>query len=381
EQQTLDLYVGGQGGSFPERVERRGDRTDRLYGVGGEVQFVLAPSHWLELTPQYQSGRDHRILIEQSTNYDETTERERQDLNSERDYQLILEHTWISRNNRIHVGRLLDDHQDYYGHRLDPGTISVRSSAQLNLRRAENSVTIYPGTPYQTRDSFRERTNLLGLASELTYYSPLGIDVNLSLGLSRRSSGSSRTSTIDIYSHNQSYYYNVSFAYFSYRWDSAKRRNIGWDQIEDIDYLLGPLLQPLDWKASFSLTPPASRWWANLPEENIFNFFKGESDDRWQGTLAGAIGLGVGMEIGLDVRYDQSLNRYYSVSGWVWTTSSQTDVWTVAPGVKWQPGRRFRTDLTVTETFNETKSWYRSGYSHQDYQHTWQLLINYTILI
>ncbi len=378
EQQTLDLYVGGQGGSFPERVERRGDRTDRLYGVGGEVQFVLAPSHWLELTPLYQSGRDHRILIEQSINYDETTERERQDLNSERNFSLTLAHTWVSRDNRIPVGRLLDDHRDYYGHRLDPGTIAVRSSAQLNLRRAENSVMIYPGTPYQTRDSFRGRTNLLGLASELTYYSPLGIDVNLSLGLSRRSSGSSRTATIDTYDHNQSYYYNVSFVYFSYRWDPAKRRNIGWDQIEDIDYLLGPLLQPLDWRASFSLTPPASRWWAYLPEENIFNFFKGESDDHWRGTFASAIGLGAGLEMGLDVSFDQSVSNYTSDAQ---SQRSVTNGWSVHPTLKWQPGSRFRTDVALTETYRDYQVAYSYGGDSDYYTHTWQLLINYTILI
>ncbi len=379
EQQTLELFAGGeQGGSVPGRYELIIDRTDRLYGVGGRVQFLLAPSHWLELTPLYQSGRDHSVVGDQSIGYDETTERERQDLSSERNYSLNLEHTWVSRDNLIPVGRLLDDHRDYYGHRLDPGTISVRSSAQLSLRRAEVSSVIYPGTPRENRYASRGRSNALGLTSELTYYSPLGIDVNLSLGLSRRSSGSSHRSTIDNYSHNQSYYYSLSLNYFSYRWDPAKRRNIGWDQIEDIDYLLGPLLQLLDWKASFIIIPPASNWSARYAEENIFNFFKGESDDHWRGTFAGAIGLGAGLEMGLDVSFDQSVSNYTSDAQ---SQRSVTNGWSVHPTLKWQPGSRFRTDVALTETYRDYQVAYSYGRDSDYYTHTWQLLINYTILI
>lgn len=379
DQQTLERYVGGgQGGSVPVRLERRDDRTDRLYGIGGEVQFLLAPSHWLQLTPMYQSGRNNRFLSEQRVNYDETTERERQDLNSERYYNLILDHTWISRANRISLGRILDDHRNYYGHRLDPGTIAVRSSAQLNLQRMVISSVNYMGTPRENRYENRRRANALGLASELTYYSPLGIDVHLSLDLSRRNSGSSQRPTIDNYIHDQSYYYSLTLAYFSYRWDPAKRRDIGWDQIGDIDYLLGPLLQPIDWNASFSITPPASRWSERYADENIFNFFKGESDDHWRGNLAGAIGLGAGIEMGLDVAFEQSVTRY------AYDNQSQLGIvntWSVHPTLKWQPGSRFRTDVALTETYRDYRVSSSNGDTDDHYYHTWQLLINYTILI
>ncbi len=298
-------------------------------------------------------------------------------------YGISADHTWISSNATIPLGQILDDHKSYYGHRLPPGTFRVSSSASLALERRNGKQSRERvGTPVRDYRTYKSRRDLLSVTSVVSYFSKFNLDLMLRFMLDRQVSGSARDNEKMSYGHTQTHYFNLQLSYYSFRWDPNKRQSIGWNQISDIDYLFGPLMQPRDWRASISVTPPAHEWNGRYDEENIFNFFKGESNNKWSVLSASALGICEGVEIGLNANYQQVVSSYDYEPGY--NRRYRYDKWVVSPHLRWQPGTRFRMDFTAEEYYSDYDGVTWHGYyetREHEYRHTWAIKVVYSILI
>lgn len=361
------------------------DRSSRQYGAFVEPVFFLRNNHWARLRASVNTSRtasDARGHIESeltvTSNYHDIADRK---VDS---YSLSIDHTWISMNGPILRQQILDDKTRYYGRRLTPGSLQVNSfvSASFNRTYIDQS-SQNNALPIRSRSSWSKSDQLVFL-SQATYYSRFNFDLTLQLQLIRGTNGTSTNEVADRYEHSETYGCSFGIGYYSFRWSPDERRSISWDHIRDIDYLYGPLLRTLDWRASVSVMPPTHRWSIVSTDGNIFRFYKGESDNRWTTAFSGAIGLAEGVEVGLGVQYFQE--QYSSVrviDESIWRLY-KNDTWTITPQVRWQPGERFRVDFTAKETYSSSDRLLHVGgleeLSHA-YSHYWEIKVVYTILI
>ncbi len=367
-------------------VRSVGDRDDALRSNEIFVEALLLKSnrHWASIRPSFNSYvNDNKS---ENTNWDDSqiTSRTINKLIDDTNvYGISADHTWISNGSSVPLGQILDDYTAYYGHRLAPGTIRISSSADLTLGR-EKFERSYERVDTPVRDStnYRSRRDRLSVTSEVSYFSKFNLDLMLRFILDRKVSGSARDNETMSFAHAQSHYFNLQLSYYSFRWNPDKRQSIGWNQISDIDYLFRPLMQPRDWRASVSVTPPAHEWIGRLDEENIFNFFKGESNNRWILSYSSALGVCEGVEIGLDANYQQDVSPYDDEPGYV--TQYRYDNWVVSPHLRWQPGTRFRVEFRADEYYSDydAVNWYGNDDTREHYyDHTWVVQLLYTIII
>ncbi len=298
-------------------------------------------------------------------------------------YSISSEHTWISKHTPITLQQVLDDHGAYYNHRLPTGTIRVNSSFSLRLeRRDAKDVRERVYNPVREVRSYFTRADRIMAWSEATYYSKYNLDLKMRFTLNREATGGNDIGNVVADYHTQSHGFDFQLAYYSFRWDPDQRQSIGWDKVNDIDYLFGPLMQPGDWCASISVIPPAHRWTARYSDNNIFNFFKGESNNRWILSYSSALGVCEGVEIGLGATYQQDLTT--SAYDPDYSSRYRYDRWTVRPHFRWQPGTRFRMDFTAEEYYSDYDGVTWNGYyetREHEYRHTWAIRVVYSILI
>ncbi len=370
--------------SLVRRYEQESESVRRNYEIFVEPVFLLSQHHWASIRPSFLSHPSS--TLRETMNLRETQGLEKtidRGTSADRAYGLALNHTWIGRGSPIPLNQILDDQGDYYGHRFTTGTIRVSTSADLKLRR-------YRSESWREREGgfrfsfhpYESREDVLIATSEVTYYSRYNLDLSLKFSLDRRSSGGGQRISDAIYYHTQVHYFDLKLSYFSYRWDPSKRNEIGWGKIGDMDYLYGPLLRPRDWRASITITPPAERWTYRDPEESVFNFFKGESDDRWTMIYSSAVGVCDGVEMGLDVNYSQVVWRHND-DPYYRQEAREVD-WAIGQRFRWQPGQRFRVDLSFSENYNYNDDVVYSGQSEHrghEYSHTWSARVVYSILI
>ncbi len=367
-------------------VRSVGDRDDAFRSNEIFVEALLLKSnrHWASIRPSFHSYvNDNKS---ENTNWDDSQIRSRtinKLIDDTNVYGISADHTWISNDATVPLGQILDDHTSYYGHRLTPGTFRISSSADLTFGREKYERTSERvDTSIRDSTTYRSRRDRLSVTSEVSYFSKFNLDLLLRFILDRKVSGSARDNEVTSYGHTQRHYFDLQLSYYSFRWDSDKRQSIGWNQINDIDYLLGPLMQPRDWRASISVTPPAHEWSGYYDEENIFNFFKGESNNRWILSYSSALGVCDGVEIGLDATYQQDvITSAYDPD---YLSRYRYDRWTVRPHFRWQPGTRFRMDFTAEEYYSDYDGVTWHGYyetREHEYRHTWAIKVVYSILI
>ena len=358
--------------------------VDRDYEAFVEPLYLFSNRHWASLRASYNgqstNGRSQDYDGFDYTNPSPGVMRYAVQMHV---YGLAANHTWISKNAHIQREQILDDHSSYYGHRLEPGSFRLSSAIDLwFLRRTSQGWEERDGLNWNYTSPSYRRENVLRVSSELKYFSFLDIDLSARFTLNRQSRASGHTRVIRNSTHEQTYKFQFELAYYSYRWDANERKEIGWDKVNDMDYLYGPLLRPRDFRVSLVIEPPEHEWTAVLDNQNIFKFFKGESNNRWFGRLTGGIGVSDGVEAGFDANYqqDMTIEDYFPP----YFDNFRSDTWYVTPKLRWQPGQRFRLEFSVTETYRDTK--YTSsqlGENRQvhEYRHTWRLYTVYTILI
>ncbi len=359
--------------------KRNDDSNYRSNSIFVEPVLLQDSHHWASLRLGYRSDR----RLEYSKITDEIKSEgllisQRKIRNESQLYTAAISHTWISNSSAIPREQLLDDHSSYYGHRLAPGTFRITSSLGINLERSKSEQLIArEGNQFEVTRTSEGRTDRFTASSEAAYFSKINLDLKLRFTLRRDVYGRQPS-----YHHNQSHGFNLLLSYYSFRWNPDKRQSIGWNQISDIDYLFGPLMQPRDWRASISVTPPVHRWESVYDDATIFNFFKGESNNVWEFAFANSLGVCEGVEVGLDAVYYQAMFvEYYGGQS---RREFRSDNWTLRPHLRWQPGSRFRVDFTASEYYDDYESvtWYDGNAQREHaYQHTWRLNIVYSVLI
>ncbi|MBK7093089.1 MAG: hypothetical protein IPH59_15460 [bacterium] len=277
-----------------------------------EPVFLQSNHHWASIMLAYLN--DSRTVVTEARNGIKTENPVTALTTSATDndiYSISSKHTWISKHTPIALQQILDDHGAYYNHRLAPGTFRVNSSLALNLERRHSKLERERvGSPVREVRSYFTRVDRIAAWSEATYFSKYNLDLKLRFTLNREATGGNEIGNVVADYHTQTHSFDLQLAYYSFRWSPDKRQSIGWEKVSDIDYLLGPLMQPGDWSASLSVRPPTHRWTASYSDNNVFNFFKGESDNRWSVTQTSAFGVCEGVELGLDVYYQQEVSSY-----------------------------------------------------------------------
>ncbi len=378
-----EFYRPVEQDSVFEHYSKCSKSRNRNYELYVEPLILLNSHHWVSIRPSFKSQptsnqNDYEFPADAAFPQDAGRYE-----STDRTYGVGVNHTWISSNRAVSRSQILDDFSGYYGHRLAAGTLRVSTAASLSLRRAasEQWLEHSDGLKYNRRH-YESRNDQLFVTTEATYFSKYNLDISLKFTLDRQSSGGGTFIADANYYHTQVHYFDIRATYNSYRWNPDRRREIGWDQISDIDYLFGPLLRPGDLRSSISITPPADRWTYRDSKESAFKFFKGESDNRWRIANSNYLGLCDGIEASLGIVYFQENTQYNDYPEF--SRQYRSDVWTLTPRICWQPGQRFRVDFTVSETYEDSDEFTRYNGNESrwhEYLHTWQLYTVYTILI
>ena len=354
----------------------------RIYEFAVEPLWLINPGHWISVRPSFANSNspDRGYRVSESDSLGRSTI-ETREFSLGRTYRLLVNHTWLSGEKSISREQILDDVNGYYGRRPNSGTLRINTSVSLMLDNIEYNSHREEDSAVTKLGYYWMRTRDFTAATSLTYYSPLGIDASIGIVTRRNSFGYGSKKDSMIFQHYQTNSVTIRLDFYSYRYDSSRRREIGWDKISDIDYLHGPLLRPKDVHSSFVVSPPRSNWFFVSPKGNIFNFYKGEPNHHWTINVTNAIGVCPGVELGLDFDYDRSVIR--SNRGPDDWRRDCTETLVISRTVRWQPGNGFRIDFSA-----RSHHYWRDIHRHRptgDFdQHTsdsaWQLYTVYTML-
>ncbi len=195
---------------------------------------------------------------------------------------------WVSRSVTIPYQQLLDNFQGYYGMQLPANTLRFSGAAQFRYQDQSSELRIYPADDIATQNSFKGVYRELNLDLGLEYFIMPNLNCSVML-TSRRTVSNSSRSLLNSHGQRTSTTFGVQYRNFS--WDQTKRQEIGWSEISDIDYLLGAMPRPGDWRVSLSVRPPTYYADFRANEVSLFNFFKGEDDSRWEERFIGEVGV------------------------------------------------------------------------------------------
>ncbi|MGB5105986.1 MAG: hypothetical protein WBP29_12050 [Candidatus Zixiibacteriota bacterium] len=222
------------------------DRAGRI-----EVTNLLQPTIWAGLSYQYlyeahsNEGFYHAEYLGGFGGHID----QRIDVGSASDYahEVVGRLTWLSRNQVIERQRLLDNFRGYYGDELERGTFLMQSEFRWYRERSNLRSTSYEGTENEVVDDDLDvhRTHELSVSARLSYYLRPNVTTGAKLQIERSVLESPEYYDPDFH-NTQLTTLSYWFEFRSYRWQADKRREISWDEVSDIDYLLGPMLRKAD---------------------------------------------------------------------------------------------------------------------------------------
>ena len=318
------------------------DGHDRAGSI--QITRLWQPQMWSSLSYEYAHIDRQQKSFRRSTIFDSGDEEMNQKLHidaaGEYTHEVISTLTWLSRRQQIERQLILDNYNKYYGLELERGTFVFNSELRwYRQRRNFREAEFVDVDNYELSDirSVRHRYEL-EIAADLGYYVRSNLSTGAKLRIYRQAQEQSQNYET-FFNNKQLNSLTYWLEFRTYRWRADKRREISWDQVSPLDYILGPLLRPLDLRLRLDATPPALEELYDTRTGRAWRFRLGSFNRDWQVTLAGAVGLPHHCEVGSTFSY-----RYYRS---VWTSDALTRYtyqdWDTS--LKWQPLRFAR--LTV----------------------------------
>lgn len=283
-------------------------------------------------------------------------------------YTFAASSDWISGRTEVPYQQILDNFQGYYGKQLPAKTVHLATSASFRYNENRTDVEAY-------RDDLLERsTQSKGFNRSLhfdfsgRYYLLPNLNAAAQFVVDRQQVENSRAPLTRRGFHAQTNSLKFLIDYTSSVWQADQRGKVGWENISDIDYLLGAMLLPGDFRISADFQPPTYQARFYNEDVSLLNFFRGDDDGDWHTALRGAVGIGYGVEVNQMLSY-QSLQRESFSDQPYWEF-----IWTST--VKAQPSDFARVGLQLQERF------YRDipSYLYSD-DHTWSVDVRLDIVI
>ncbi len=345
------IYTGQEEIDTTDSYETRyRDVIDRAGGI--QLTRLIQPSMWAMLSYRY---------LHESQRYDRLVHNEylgslwglidhRIDLTNTSDYahEFIGAITWISRHQIVERQRLLDNYREYYGMELERGTLMINSDFRWYRRRYNTQDTRFRGTSSEATSDIRtvQRTHELSLNTELSYYLRSNVSTGAILRIARVVQERPGNEAPE-FRNGQSTTLSYWLEFRNYRWQADKRREISWDQVSDIDYLLGPMLRASDLRIRVEATLPGFKESSSSDSRELWKFQPGSLNRDWHMMLQGGIGLPNNCEITSNFSY-----RYRQVE-WPdpdWLTRHTDQDW--ESSLKWQPLRFARLSLLYKYSYS-----------------------------
>lgn len=340
---------------------RHSEVIDRAGGI--QLTRLMRPSTWLSLAYQYlhESQRyerlvhneylgslwgrfDHRIVLTHTNDYA---------------HEIVGELTWLSRNQSVERKKLLDNYAGYYGKELERGTLLINSDIRWYRKRYNTQDTRFRDTSGEATSDIRtvQRTHELSLNTELSYYLRSNVSTGAILRMARVVQERPGDEAAE-FRRGQSTILSYWLEFRNYRWQSDKRREISWDQVSDIDYLLGPILRTADMQIRLDVTPPGLEESTISASKELWKFQLGSLNRDWYMMLQGGIGLPHNCEVSSNFSYRYRRVEWYSTD---WLTRYTDQDW--ESSLKWQPLRFARLSLLYKYSYSRVTddSYYPEG--------------------
>lgn len=210
--------------------------------------------------------------------------------------------------------QLLDNYSGYYAAVLPKGVITCSAEATLGQDKLKNEQDkTIAANGVQTRTIIRPE----GIAQQDRYLISHG---KSTAQLTNRLTIVAETELLRhveerpqatwFARHTQQYSFILGFDYRNFVWDGVSRRDIAWENVSKIDYLLGPLLREDDYLISLRVTPPTSQYTTQSESANLFNFFKGNFDQIWGASLLAARGAAENFQTEMGVQWSYNRTNY-----------------------------------------------------------------------
>lgn len=323
---------------------------------GIQVTRLLRPTLWSSLHYQYSHESDDN---ESLSHYDylgrlfgRIDHRMDQGHTSANAHELVGSLMWLSRNQSIERQMLLDNFAGYYGLELEQGTLVIDSRFRWYERKSDYQFIGMDGTENEVVVDYRavQRWRGLFLATALGYYLRPNFSVGASLQIERMIREGQESFGPD-YPNEQLTTLRCWLEYRSYRWQADHRREISWDNVPAIEYLLGTMLRKGDLQLRLTATPPGLENTSNEDSGQLWNLQFGSLNHDWEVKLEGALGLPHNFEIGSTISYQY--HRTYSYpSDW----SARITDENLQSTIEWQPTKFARLSCSYEYTYRRIDS-------------------------
>ncbi len=356
------------------------DLRNHAIELQGTVDYLLAPNSWVATTLKTSFTRDSRDYSRYQTvggtvTYDGDTHND----HARNQYGLSVSSMWVSRRVVIPFQQLLDDFQHYYGPQLPGRTFSLSGDVAFDYTELSSH------SNSELEDEPQSEANSSGVYKDIIlnlhprYYLRSNFVVSASLDVRRELRDQSSIAGNHNRYHSQTNRTSLNIDYISAKWDPDKRSSVSWNGISDIDYLLGAMLLPGDYRISFELHPPTYQAMFEDVNVGLFDFRQGENDGYWTADLAAAVGIMEDIEIAHVLGY----NHYPSLG----VGMPNYNRYTFTPRVTVQPTSFARFYFGVTETiyddYPDIYDYIENGSdsSPLDDDHTWSVDVGVNLII
>ncbi len=348
-------------------------QSQPMFAVRPGLTYIAGSRAWIYVEPGYSYTKS--TLLSSSSEIDATSREliydDRSEYrNSANSYALRLHADWLTRVTEYSPRFLLDNFSGYYSQPLRAGTMHWRFDFAVVADRANTRVTYTSSRPYPppNRSYARER-NESQFSLMTTYYFRPRVRLSARIGSSRFMIYDERMlpTNWEQQRHELELRFEVSNVYY----DPLQRKEISWAEVQPVDYILGPLLRPNDYRVQLRFIPPAFAYEERSMDGGLFAFNLGNLDDNWLAEISAARGVTAGFEAAFSAIYREYED---ATSGAIYRREALTSIGVLTA---WQPIDWLRLQSRLQSEYWDFGSGLDSGVDTDD----WRLDISLTAVI
>lgn len=345
----------------------------------GSAVILPKANLMVSLRPSYSRGSRRESYDDYDTTFGSTANyrHDASDTFTE-GFGVVVEGFWVTPAVKVPYRRFLDNWSGYYSDQLPGGSIEWHWSMACGRRLYDYEYYSNDSNEPPERRVYATRSDSVRLAVKGSLHLSEKCRVQIEGGVLRHQSRD-RHRPSSSRSNSQLAGATLTAEYSSYQWTGESRKEISWDGVSTIDYVLGPLLQPGDYRLSLLVRPPHADGSWIATDGSLFRLTHTESDRLWNAAFAASYGASTKTEAGFVLEFRRlkavHLANYDELRSLDWRLLGQ---------VKWQPTGKLRLKFALDEQLRESViTGYLDGTQlHRGYNyHSWAMSVGVDLFL